>query len=174
MLCALMSGVISVLLLQMFILQLSVQFVRCTVLRGLGLIFGRGGGWRCCITSPWAVVPFLLVDSVSHAPPSFFSPQGNKFKPQLQCWIFKLFKTWEAVTLCSNFSAWIFWRASILLCLTRPPHSPCVKWQHQETWGFSHHFGAMFQWPPPKGEALGLRRDLSLFLSDSKARTWPL
>lgn len=107
-------------------------------------------------------------------PPPFFSSQGNKFKPQLQCWIFKLFKTWEAVTLGSNFSAWIFWRASILLCLTRPPHSPCVKWQHQETWGFSHHFGAMFQWPPPRGEALGLRRDLSLFLSGSKARTWPL
>lgn len=98
----------------MFTLQLSVQFVRCTVLRSLGLIFGREGGLATLCNFPLSSWYLCSLRTVWIMFPLFLWPWGDKFKPHLQCWSFKLFKTWEAVSLGSNFSAWISWRVSII------------------------------------------------------------
>lgn len=67
-------GWFSVPLLQMFTFQLSVQRVRCTVLRSLGLILGRKGVLATLYTgtSPWAVGTFSPGGQCESCFPFFF------------------------------------------------------------------------------------------------------
>lgn len=144
---------IFVTLLQVFTLQLSVQFVRCAVLRGLGLIFRREGGLATLYNFPLSSRYLFSCGQCESCFPFFLDLKEINSNLNFNAEVLNCFKTWEAVSLGSNFSSWISWRVS--LCLTRPPNSPSVKWQHQETWVVFTSFWSSVPMASSKGKSFG-------------------